>query len=178
MYKLIFCQNQQDYQLAQAIAHKYVQWLGMDLSFQHIDLEWSQFETMYGIPDGGYVIAVTPNNQVVAGVGFRKLNDTQCEMKRLFVLEEHGGHGLGRALCIEAMKQAKERGYQSMVLDTVARLRAANYLYETLGFQDIAPYTENPDPTARFMEASLSHFDASILESANQIQTDSELTSA
>lgn len=76
-------------------------------------------------------------------------------MKRLYVYPEFAGQGIGNALCRELLLQARLSGYKFMRLDTIARLVAANRLYEKLGFYDIPPYRENPDPTARFMEIAL-----------------------
>ena len=42
-----------------------------------------------------------------------------------------------------------------MRLDTLKRMTAANRLYESQGFQQIAPYTINPMPDALFFELDL-----------------------
>ena len=50
---------------------------------------------------------------------------------------------------------ARERGYRYVVLDTLPSMRAAQRLYESLGFVDCAPYTYNPLSGARFMRVDL-----------------------
>ncbi len=42
-----------------------------------------------------------------------------------------------------------------MRLDTLARMKGAVQLYQTLGFTPIAPYCHNPDPTALYLELPL-----------------------
>ena len=78
-----------------------------------------------------------------------------CEMKRLYVYDRFEGQGVGRALCVRLIEEAKSLGYQRMRLDTIARLEGANALYVSLGFTDIEPYNFNPDPTVRYMELAL-----------------------
>ena len=51
--------------------------------------------------------------------------------------------------------QAKEIGYDTMVLDTLPSMTAAHALYASLGFERIAPYRHNPVPGATFWRLSL-----------------------
>ncbi len=58
-------------------------------------------------------------------------------------------------LCNELIRIAINLNYDSMYLDTILRLKAANHIYEKLGFKDIPAYCKNPDETARYMSLSL-----------------------
>ena len=131
-----------------------MRWLNMDLSFQNIDQELSGFSSMYGPPNGLFLIA-WHNGELAGGVGFRKFDAKICEMKRLFVYEQFRGLRLGRSLCIELINNAKKLEYEKMRLDTLGHMKAAIGLYTTLGFKEITPYRFNPDPTAKYMELNL-----------------------
>ena len=124
----------------------------MDLTFQNIENELRGFNKMYLPPEGCYLIAITENGETAGGVGLRKFSADICEMKRLYVYPDYLRKGLGEALCKELIKNAKKLGYKKMRLDTIGKLKAANRLYDKLGFYEIEPYRENPDKTARFME--------------------------
>ena len=77
-------------------------------------------------------------------------------MKRLYVRPEHRGLGLGRLLAEALLSAARDLGYASIRLDTVeSSMGTAIALYRELGFRDIAPYTKNPVPGARFLELPL-----------------------
>jgi ribosomal protein S18 acetylase RimI-like enzyme len=154
-YKILLCQTDSEYENAKKVTTDYIAWLKMDLSFQNIDHELHTFCLMYGEPSGCYLLALYGSDMIAGGVGLRKLSDTICEMKRLYVYPQFAGQGIGTALCMKLFVQARLRRYRFMRLDTIARLTAANSLYEKLGFYDIPPYRENPDPTARFMEIAL-----------------------
>ena len=148
------CSTDLDFTFAMQMIRDYIRWLNMDLSFQNIDQELSDLSSMYGPPNGLFLLA-WHNGELAGGVGLRKLNDKVCEMKRLFVYEQFRGMGLGRRLCIELIKKAKNLEYEKMRLDTLGYMKAAIRLYATLGFKEIAPYRFNPDPTAKYLELNL-----------------------
>jgi len=149
------CMSARDFEKAKKITSDYIAWLGIDLCFQNVDDEFAEFENMYSKPGGCFLIAVSEKNEVLGGVGLRKLTSKICEMKRLFVYPQYLKKGIGRGLCLELIAEAKSFGYNKMRLDTLSRLVAANKLYEQLGFYEIAPYRINPDPTAKYMELKL-----------------------
>ena len=88
-------------------------------------------------------------------VGLRSLGGKVCEMKRLFVRPPYGGRGVGRRLATAIIDEARRAGYTTIKLDTLPSMQAAAALYESLGFKDTSPYTENPIRGARFMELPL-----------------------
>lgn len=81
---------------------------------------------------------------------------SMCEMKRLWVTQQHKGKGLGKALAVAAVAAAQELGYSHMVLDTLITLTAANRLYEGLGFQRRDAYYHNPLSGVVYWQLSLS----------------------
>jgi ribosomal protein S18 acetylase RimI-like enzyme len=91
-------------------------------------------------------------------VGLRPLDAQTCEMKRMYVKPDFRGKGIGRLLGEQIIQQAKERGYQSMRLDTADTMHAAQGLYRSLGFKQIHQYYNLPVDVlqrAVFMELSL-----------------------
>ena len=128
----------------------------MDLEYQGLHNELNNLNVMYGFEKrGAFIIGINENHEYVGGVGIRNHRNNICEMKRLYVYHKYAGLGYGKKLCNEIISIATELNYEFMYLDTVVRLKAANRIYQNLGFQDIPPYCNNPDPTARFMYLSL-----------------------
>ncbi|MBO0890758.1 MAG: GNAT family N-acetyltransferase [Acidothermales bacterium] len=58
----------------------------------------------------------------------------ECYLAELYVVPEHRGHGLGRALMEAALRESRERGADTMDLGTSDDDVAARHLYESLGF--------------------------------------------
>jgi ribosomal protein S18 acetylase RimI-like enzyme len=76
-------------------------------------------------------------------------------MKRLYVLPEGRGSGLGRKLIDAVVREAERIGYNEMRLDTLPSMAGAIALYRKLGFEPIEPYYDTPVIGTIFMRRSL-----------------------
>lgn len=137
-----------------ALFSEYVDSLNIDLCFQNIDQELAELPGKYAPPSGRLWLALE-NEEAAGCVALRKLEDGVCEMKRLYVRPVFRRRGLGQALALASITAAREIGYEVMRLDTLDTLHPALALYESLGFQRIAPYYDNPHPGVVFMELRL-----------------------
>ena len=135
--------------------HEYAESLGFSLCFQSFNEELAGLPWEYAPPSGRLLLA-TLDGTPAGCVALHKIEDGTCEMKRLYVRPQFRGTGLGKRLAEEVISQAREIGYSRMRLDTVvAVMGRAVELYRALGFREIAPYRENPIPSALYMEKSL-----------------------
>ncbi|HWO57726.1 MAG TPA: GNAT family N-acetyltransferase [bacterium] len=133
---------------------EYAGWLGIDLCFQGFDAEVRDLPGGYAPPAGRLYLAHVDEN--VAGcVALRRLAAGICEMKRLYVRDAFRGRGIGRQLAERVIADARDVPYERMRLDTLPVMRSAVGLYRALGFNEIAPYRENPVPGAMFFELDL-----------------------
>jgi putative acetyltransferase len=134
---------------------EYAESLGFSLCFQSFDEELATLPGRYAAPSGVLLLAEEPEG--LAGcVGLRPLEPPgRCEMKRLFVRPAFRGRGLGRALAERVIAEARSRGHEEMVLDTLASMSAAIELYRSLGFREIPPYTHNPLENAVYLALRL-----------------------
>ena len=70
--------------------------------------------------------------------------EQSAEMKRLYVLPEARGRGVGRALIEACAMWAREHGARELLLDTVPEaMPGAVRLYRSLGFEPTGRYNEN-----------------------------------
>jgi putative acetyltransferase len=77
-------------------------------------------------------------------------------MKRLYLRPTFRGKGLGRALAETIIAEARNIGYQRLLLDTIEPLmKDAVGMYRKLGFKEIASYRPNPIAGAMYMELQL-----------------------
>ena len=82
-----------------------------------------------------YFVVMIKGN-IVGGGGIAAFNgsNTMCELRKLFLLPESRGLGLGKKLTEACLGYAKSKGYKSCYLDTLKSMHSAIALYEKLGF--------------------------------------------
>jgi len=139
---------------AKTIILEYVEWLGMDLSFQNFDSEINNLSEMYCEPNGGLILA-TINDKTVGVVGIRKFENKDCELKRMFVKEDFRNLGIGRLLLEHAIELAKKLNYDTIKLDTSDTMKPAIKLYTDNGFKELQAYRYNPHESAKYFELKL-----------------------
>lgn len=86
-----------------------------------------------------YFVA-TINGKIVGGSGIATFNGSNeiCELRKLFLLQESRGLGLGKKLTEACLAYAKSQGYKKCYLDTLTSMKSAISLYENLGFKHLA----------------------------------------
>lgn len=139
-----------DLTVVRELVAEYANALGVDLSFQDLDHELDTLDDFYEL-----ILVARDNSQPAGCVALRHIDDSICEMKRLYVRPGFRGHNLGRKLATHIIDAARQRGYKRMRLDTLPTMTSAIPLYESLGFVEIAAYRFNPIEGTRFMELAL-----------------------
>ena len=124
------------------------------LEIQNYDDELKHLEKKYGLPYGRLYL-VYYNNEVAGCIGLKKIDEKNCEMKRLYVRPKFRGKQIGEQLIEKIIKAAKEIGYSYMLLDTLPFLKGAIYLYKKYGFYEIASYNNSPMNTSIYMKLDL-----------------------
>ncbi len=142
-------------EIAKALFNEYASELNEDLCFQHWEEELSNPLLKYGPPEGSLIMAYWEN--VAAGcIAIQPLKEQGlCEMKRLYVRPAYRRHGIGEELVKIILKEAIDKGYNIMVLDTLSRLTQAIKLYERYGFVHTSAYYDNPLDGVVYMEKAL-----------------------
>jgi GNAT superfamily N-acetyltransferase len=109
----------------------------------------------YGPPRGGMIVAAGDDEVPIGCVALRAIDDATAEMKRLYLSGAARGQGLGRALVEAVVDLARDLGYRAIRLDTLPTQRAAQGIYDSIGFVDIPAYRHNPVAGTRFLELRL-----------------------
>ena len=93
-------------------------------------------------PGRGALLVATVDGEVVGCGAVRRLDDTDAEIKRMYVTPSFRGRGIGRALLAALESEARSLGATRLVLETGERLFEAVALYERTGFTIIPPFNE------------------------------------
>jgi putative acetyltransferase len=105
--------------------------------------------------DAGGLIVAEDDGHVIGCVAFEQWGEGRCRMKRMYVLEDSRGKGVGRALADACLKEARKAGYKVMVLDTTAGMTEARALYTSIGFENWTPDYEAPCNDGVYMRQEL-----------------------
>jgi ribosomal protein S18 acetylase RimI-like enzyme len=141
-------------EVVRAIFREYAESLGVDLSFQNFESELAELPGKFAAPRGCVLLAQN-NEDMVGCVAMRPLDESTCEMKRLYIRPAGRGQQVGRQLATRICRIAQEAGYTRIRLDTLPDMRAAQRLYASLGFEPIAAYVFNPIAGTIFLERNL-----------------------
>jgi GNAT superfamily N-acetyltransferase len=112
------------------------------------------------------LLARTPEQAPIGWVGLRpfpEMSDSQapvrdtdiCQFKRLFVLEEYRGKGIGKALVQEVIKTAREKGYKEIRISAEIQLEREIESYKRWGFVEREKYFEGAEPDLVFLALQL-----------------------
>jgi putative acetyltransferase len=147
--------SEADIETVRRLFHAYAESLPFSLDFQNFTAELHGLPAPYVAP-GGCLLIANKGSKAVGVVGLKPLADGIAEIKRLYVVPEARGAGLGRALAEHAIAEAWAKGYERVRLDTHRpSMGAAIALYRGLGFVEIAPYGPDLDGDIVFFEKRL-----------------------
>ena len=94
---------------------------------------------MFVEPDGVFLV-VREEGRAVACGGVCRFDGTRAELKRMYVVPDARGRGLGRLLLVELEAEARRLGYAGIVLETGDRQPEALGLYASAGYERIPCY--------------------------------------
>ena len=105
--------------------------------------------------DNNGTFLVITDDAIVGSGAIRHLIDDICELKRMWLLKEYRGQGLGSKIAQMLLDFAKKTGYNKVRLDLTDKQKQtqALKLYNRLGFYFIKRY--NDSPKSAFMEKRL-----------------------
>ncbi len=102
--------------------------------------------------NGGLFLVMTDDDQIIGTGAVCKIDDEICELKRVWLLFEYHGKGLGYRMMQELFAFARAQEYARMRLETDQSAQSRAFeLYKRLGFYEIPRYSDNEDDVAMEM---------------------------
>jgi GNAT superfamily N-acetyltransferase len=97
-----------------------------------------------GPPRGTFLVGFDADAKAICCGGIKGLEDGACEIKRMYVLPEQRGRGVGRELLSTLEDAARGLGYEVARLDTGPRQAYAERMYRVAGYRPIGNFNANP----------------------------------
>ena len=147
--------SEEDMDTARRLFRAYAESLPFSLAFQGFEAEFAGLPAPYA-PPGGCLLLARRDSEAIGMIGLKPLAPDIAEIKRLYVVPEARGLGLGKRLAERAIAKAQAKGYARVRLDTHRpSMGAAIGLYRGLGFGEIPPYGPDLDGDIVFFEKRL-----------------------
>ncbi len=87
----------------------------------------------YYLEKGGAFWVVENSGEIVGTCGYVPLSDERCELKRMYLLSEIRGEGLGKKLLAKTASHAFENGFKAMEIWSDKTLHRAHEFYKSQG---------------------------------------------
>ena len=88
---------------------------------------------------GGVFKVLVNAGAIVGSYGVFRVSADTCELRKMYLLSEYRGLGLGRKMLEDAFASARALGFTTMILETHHRLAEAIALYRRNGFEEYEP---------------------------------------
>lgn len=124
------------------------------LAIQQFSQELDNLEGKYG-PPGGRLYLAYWRDKLAGCVALRQIDETRCEIKRLYVRMVFRGCGIGDRLLDQVIADARDQHYGHILLDTYPFLKRAVAMYRKRGFYEIEKYLESPIDSTIYMQLDL-----------------------
>jgi putative acetyltransferase len=102
------------------------------------DKDLSDLDKLYFNSNGWFTV-IEKDTEIIGSYGLHRINSNICELRKMYLLTEYQGQGLGKLMMEDALKKAKELGYRQIVLESNKLLEKALNLYRKYGFAEYIP---------------------------------------
>ena len=95
---------------------------------------------------GGTFLVMIEAERIIGTGAFVRVDDQVCEIKRVWLLPEFQGRGLGYQMMMRLLETARKMGYRQARLATSPAFQKRAYaFYHRLGFYDIPRFNDDPE---------------------------------
>ena len=144
-----------DWDAARALFRAYEQEIDAACCFEGFDRELAEIDRRYAPPEGRLLL-LHDGGEPAGCAAFRVLAPGVAEGRRLWIRPSVRGKGLGGALVLALVEDARAAGIRTFRLETLpGKMSEAAALYRRLGFREIPPYVKRPIAGALYLELAL-----------------------
>jgi GNAT superfamily N-acetyltransferase len=154
MATIVRAESSAQIEAVRGLLAEYVEWLGIDLSYQSFPEEFATLPWRYALPRGDLLLALD-GTEPAGCVALKPIDAENCEFKRFFVRPRFRGRGIGLDLGRAIVDRAREIGYRRVRLDTLPSMGPAVAVYRALGFRAVDAWHHTPVEGTLFMQLDL-----------------------
>jgi molybdate transport system substrate-binding protein len=119
------------------VVHDVLAEYGLTLEPTGMDNDLADIHAAYFERGGLFEVAVDSDGRVVGTCGVYVVDEKVCELRKMYLLKEARGRGIGGRFLRRAIAFARGGGYHRMELETNSILKEAIALYSGAGFQPV-----------------------------------------
>lgn len=124
-----------DYEVAKKLIREYSAIKGAETCFVSLDKELDDLGTYY---NGGALLIGFENENPIATIAIKRIDDGTCEAKRLYIKPDYRGKGYARALMNEMLNRSRKLGFKEVTFTTKPAVMSVGYgLYKRMGFEEV-----------------------------------------
>ncbi|HUQ27235.1 MAG TPA: GNAT family N-acetyltransferase [Usitatibacter sp.] len=110
---------------------------GLTMDAAGVDADLADLDASYSARGGFFDVAVGSDGTVAGCCGIYPIDASTCELRKMYLLKDARGTGIGGRLLRRALAFARGRGFRRVELETASELKEAIALYAGAGFQPI-----------------------------------------
>jgi len=111
---------------------------GLETNPEDTDADLRDIHQAYLLNDGAFRI-LENEGRPIGSYGLYSSTKESCELRKMYLLPEFHGRGLGRKMMEDAFRVAKDLGFVEMTLETNSCLKEALGMYKAYGFIEYVP---------------------------------------
>jgi GNAT superfamily N-acetyltransferase len=144
-----------DWERARALFREYEREIEAACCFDGFERELAELDRRYAAPEGRLLLA-WGGGEAVGCAAFRVTERGVAEGKRLYLRRSARGAGLGGALVVALLEEARAAGVRTFRIETLpGKMSAAVTMYRGLRFREVQPWVKFPIVGALYLERAL-----------------------
>ena len=126
--------SNRDTERVAALVIRILREFGLQPDFESSEADLQDIEATYPQSGGMFKLVEDTEGDLLGTFAVQRLDDETCKLRKMYLVPEVRGLGLGRYMLGQAIRDARELGFKTMILETVSVLEDAIRLYTRAGF--------------------------------------------
>ena len=129
---------------AAALVESVLREYGLAFEADDTDADLNDLQASYEGRGGAFYVVESSAGAIVGCGGLFPINTNTVELRKMYLLPEARGRGLGKELLKRLLADARRLGYKRVILETNSLLQEAIALYRRFGFMPVdRPHVAN-----------------------------------